>query len=287
MPYPTRLGLAFARARLRVIGCMIVVIYASGIFCHDAKLIKGTYINKKQPATFCCEYSDDQGDLMPKYKEIDYKGPRSRWPLWVIPFLVAILLLLIGIFIFVTLGAKHHRCLFFDCEQPRDKVIELDEPRNDAVIPPKDESTKKPDFGESTENKTSKTDQESHFDNLTLIHGDLIFDGGSPQTLPQNSLLKVKFEDVSIMDASSVVLGETMVNLSSYDKAQNLKYAIKCKKPDPRGMYSVSAVLNMGWQADKKSWIRKGDYFTDTNHNVKIEKGLDEYKKDIHLVRYN
>ena len=209
---------------------------------------------------------------MHKSKEIDYKAPKSRWPLWLIPLLVAILLLLIGIFVFITLGAKHHRCLFFDCEQPRDKVVKTNELRNDAVIPPKDESEK---HGAREGNGTM------------TVHGELIFDGGAPESLPSNSHLKVKFEDVSIMDTSSVVLGETWIDLSSYKKAQNLKYAIKCKKPSPRGSYSVSAVLNMGWKADVKSWIKRGDYFTDTNHDVKIEEGINEFKKDIHLVQYN
>jgi len=223
---------------------------------------------------------------MPKYKEIDYKRPRSRWPLWVIPILVAILLLLIGIFIFITLSAKEHRCLFFDCEQPRDRVIKPSELRNDAVIPPKDESEKH-GFSRGNYSKTVKADQESQIENFITVHGELIFDGGAPQSLPSNSHLKVKFEDVSIMDAASVLLGHTMVDLSSYDKSQNLKYTIKCKKPDTHGSYSVSAVLNVGWKADKNSWIRKGDYHTDMSHNVKIEDGINEYKKDITLVQYN
>lgn len=209
--------------------------------------------------------------LMHKYKEIDYKAPKSRLPLWLIPFLVAILLLLIGIFIFITLGAKHHRCLFFDCEQPRDKVVKLDEVRNDEIIPPKDELSR------LNENKT----------NFMIVHGELIFDGGAPKSLPSNSHLKVKFEDVSIMDASSVVLGETWVDLSNYNNAQRLNYTINCKKPSPRGSYSVSAVLNMGWQANEHSWIKQGDYFTDTSHRVKIEEEINDYKKDISVVRYN
>lgn len=206
---------------------------------------------------------------MPKYKEIDYKVPRSRWPLWVIPFLVAILLLLIGIFIFITIAAKRHRCLFFDCEQPRDKVIDQGELRDYVVIPP---------------NKTNEAD---HKENLMSLHGELIFDGGAPQSLPPNSHLKVKFEDVSMMDAASLLVEETWVDLSNYNSEQNLKYSIKCKRPTGHGRYSVSAVLNMGWQADGNSWIRKGDYFTDTSHNVKIEEEVNEYKMDVTLVRYN
>ena len=220
---------------------------------------------------------------MTKYKEVDYKAPKSRWPLWVIPFLVAILLLLIGIFIFVTLSAKHH-CLFFDCEQrkiddgglvPPDQKPQDD----DELLPP----TAEPGSNRGTNNETGKAGSE----NEITVHGELMFEGSAPDRLPANSYLKVEFKDVSLMDASSVLLGSTVVDLSSYNKATNLKYEIKCKTPDSHGSYSLSAVLNMGWQADENSWIKQGDYHTDTHHNVKIEDGKSEYKKDITLVRYN
>lgn len=196
-----------------------------------------------------------------KYKEVDYKGQKNRWPVWAIPILVAVLLLLIGIFILLTLGAKH-QCLFFDCEQPIDKVVSPPDeiPRND--------------------------DEELISGNEITIHGELIFEGGAPDSLSPNSTLQVKFEDASLMDASSVLLGQTMVDLSSYVKTKNLKYEIKSKKPDPHGRYSVSATLNMGWKANKDEWIRRGDYHTDTHHEVKIEEKKEDYRRDITLVGY-
>lgn len=218
---------------------------------------------------------------MTKYKEVDYKAPKSRWPLWVIPFLVAILLLLIGIFIFVTLSAKHH-CLFFDCEQRKiddGGLVPPDQnPRqDDELLPP----TAEP--GRGMKNETGKADSA----NEITVYGELMFEGSAPDRLPAISYLKVKLEDVSLMDASSVLLGETEVDLSSYNKATNLKFEIKCRRPDPHGSYSLSAVLNMGWQADENSWIKHGDFHTDTHHSVKIEDGKSEYKKDVTLVRYN
>lgn len=218
---------------------------------------------------------------MTKYKEVDYKAPKSRWPLWVIPFLVAILLLLIGIFIFVTLSAKHH-CLFFDCEQRKiddGGLVPPDQkPRqDDELLPP----TAEP--GRGMKNGTGKADSA----NEITVYGELMFERSAPERLPANSYLKVKLEDVSLMDASSVLLGETVVDLSSYNKATNLKFEIKCRRPDPHGSYSLSAVLNMGWQADENSWIKQGDFHTDTHHDVKIENGKSEYKKDVTLVRYN
>ena len=219
---------------------------------------------------------------MTKYREVDYKAPKSRWPLWVIPILVAILLLLIGIFIFVSLSAKHH-CLFFDCEQRKiddGGLVPPDQkPREDELLPP----TAEPGSSRGMKNDSGKEDSA----NEISIQGELMFEGSAPDRLPVNSYLKVKFEDVSYMDASSVLLGNTVVDLSSYNKATNLKYEIKCKKPDPHGRYSVSAVLNMGWQPDENSWIKQGDYHTDTHHSVKIEDGKSEYKKDITLARYN
>ena len=219
---------------------------------------------------------------MTKYKEVDYKGPKSRWPLWVIPFLVAILLLLIGIFIFVTLGARHH-CLFFDCEQRIDDggLVPPDQkPRkDDEVFPPSVE----PGSSRGMKNETEKSDSP----NEITVHGELMFEASAPDSLPANSSLEVKFEDVSYMDASSTLLGKNVVDLSGYNKATHLRYEIKCRKPDPHGSYSLSAVLNVGWQANKNSWIQQGDYHTDTYHAVKIEDGKNDYKKDITLARYN
>lgn len=199
---------------------------------------------------------------MTKYKEVDYKGGKKHWPLWAIPFLIAILLLLIGVFILLTLGAKHH-CLFFDCEQPIDKVIS-----------PPDEIPRNED------------NEDVLGDNEISVYGELIFGGGAPDSLPPNSHLLVKFEDVSMMDAPSVLLGKTMVDLSSYDKEKNLKYEIKSKKPDLGGSYSISATLNMGWKANKDAWIKQGDYMTDTHYDVKIEDKKQVYRRDVTLVQY-
>lgn len=221
---------------------------------------------------------------MAKFKEVDYKAPRTRWVLWVIPFLVVILLVLIGLFIYVTIGAKHHRCLIFDCEQPRDKVLkDPGELRNDVTFPPK-EGPGKHVLDKTTENKSIGVVHKENF--MITVKGKVIFDGEAPQSFPSNSHLKVTFQDVSIMDAASIVLGETLVDLSNYSGSQNLEYTIKCKMPSDRGRYSVSGVLNVGWRADEDSWIKKGDFFTDTSYSVIIEKGIEEYKKDIALVRY-
>lgn len=121
------------------------------------------------------------------------------------------------------------------------------------------------------------------------IAGEVKFSSGSsPDVLPANSYLTVKFQDVSLMDAPSVLIGESVVDVTNiYKKGEPLLYSIKCPKPSPIHMdYSVSAVLNVGWKADGNSWIRKGDYLNDTSHHVELEDGKDFYRVDIEVVKY-
>ena len=121
------------------------------------------------------------------------------------------------------------------------------------------------------------------------IAGEVKFSSSSsPDVLPANSYLTVKFQDVSLMDAPSVLIGESVVDVTNiYKKGEPLLYSIKCPKPSPIHMdYSVSAVLNVGWKADGNSWIRKGDYLNDTSHHVELEDGKDFYRVDIEVVKY-
>ena len=121
------------------------------------------------------------------------------------------------------------------------------------------------------------------------ITGEVKFSNDSaPDVLPANSHLTVKFEDVSLMDAPSVKIGESVVDVTNiYKKGEPLMYSIKCPKPSPiHFSYSVSAVLNVGWKADGNSWIRKGDYLNDTSHHVEIETGKNVYKMDIEVIKY-
>lgn len=120
------------------------------------------------------------------------------------------------------------------------------------------------------------------------ITGEVKFSGNSaPESIPPNSHLIVKFEDVSLMDAPSVRLGETQVDVTNYKKGEALMYSIKCPMPSVIAPdYSVSAVLNIGWEPDADSWIRKGDYLTDTRHPVHLVEGVNVYKVDVELVKY-
>ena len=121
------------------------------------------------------------------------------------------------------------------------------------------------------------------------ITGEVKFSNDSAlDVLPANSHLTVKFEDVSLMDAPSVKIGESVVDVTNvYKKGEPLMYSLKCPKPSPIHFdYSVSAVLNVGWKADGHSWIRKGDYLNDTTHHVEMEEGKDVYKMDIEVIKY-
>lgn len=120
------------------------------------------------------------------------------------------------------------------------------------------------------------------------ITGEVKFRGNfAPDAIPPNSHLTVNFQDVSRMDAPSVKLGETEVDVTNYRKGEALLYSIKYPMPSPIAPdYSVSAVLNLGWEPDGDSWIRKGDYLTDTHHHVPIADGVNFYQVDVELVKY-
>lgn len=120
------------------------------------------------------------------------------------------------------------------------------------------------------------------------ITGEIKFSSGSaPDVLPVPSLLTVKFQDVSLMDAPAVKIGESVVDVTNiYKKGEPLTYSIKCPKPSPiQPDYSVSAVLNVGWEPDGDSWIRKGDYLNDTTHRIPLEEGNNSYEMDIEVIK--
>ena len=120
------------------------------------------------------------------------------------------------------------------------------------------------------------------------ITGEVKFRGNCrPLSIPEGSHLLVSFQDVSLMDAPSVKLGETEVDLENYNKDKVLKYCIKCAMPSPIAPdYSVSAVLNISWERTTDSWIRRGDYLSDTMHHVLLKDGVSLYKVDVELIHY-
>lgn len=121
------------------------------------------------------------------------------------------------------------------------------------------------------------------------ISGKITLPDDTPTTFPPKSQMKVKFEDVSIADAPSTILGQTLVDLSSYKKGYPIEYTIKCPRPTHGGpLFSVSAVLTVGWTPapNSQEWVRLGDYLTDTMFDVDIQQNKTEYKRDFHLIHY-
>ena len=121
------------------------------------------------------------------------------------------------------------------------------------------------------------------------VRGKITFKGGAPDKLPDGSRLQVQFQDVSLADAPSTTLGTFTLDIKDYTPGVPLKYSITTEKPRPVSViYSVSAVINVGWAAQEggNEWIRQGDYLNDTTHPVDITDGQNEYEKDIEVVHY-
>ena len=213
---------------------------------------------------------------MKSKKELEYKVYRSRWPFWVLPLL---LLLIVVLFVFLTLDATgHFGCLVVCKNQAIDKVLDA----------PKDDRNDK-DFSKG-DGKSDGGDENTIRDGLMIkVTGEVRFPKGQePNDLPSPSFLEVKFEDVSLMDAASTVLGRQMIDLKDHKKGDKITYSIEVEEPNElHSFYDVSAVLNVGWKQTKEAWIRKGDYYTDTSFSVKLEEKTGKYERDIELVRYD
>merc|ERR1719204_492219 len=97
---------------------------------------------------------------------------------------------------------------------------------------------------------------------MTTIKGNLVFQGGSPGSIPNGSVLKVQFQDTNLMDAAAVDLGEHVQTISNYTNGDTLAFEIKTNRRPAHGLPgSLSAVLNMGWTPSGDDWLREGDWF--------------------------
>lgn len=72
------------------------------------------------------------------------------------------------------------------------------------------------------------------------VVGSIKFAGGAPDTLKPGSWLTVKVEDTTIMDASSILLGETQYQIKGYNKNKPLTYKITGAKKPSRKSPEVS-----------------------------------------------
>ena len=122
---------------------------------------------------------------------------------------------------------------------------------------------------------------------MAIVSGD-IFITNAPDSFPTPSVLTVKLSDVSLMDASSVTLAAVKIDVDKiYEKGKPLHYSISFQMPSDIGPdHEVEAVLNVGWTSSGDEWIRRGDYLTDTMHQVELRSNQKNYNRDIKLVLY-
>lgn len=214
---------------------------------------------------------------MKSKKELEYKVYRSRWTFWLLPIL---LVLVVALFVFLTLDATGHFGCLVVC-----KSVDID---REVYVPIDGRNENK--MNEHTDESGENDEETSGAASKITITGEVRFPKGEePSSLPP-SFLEVKFEDVALLDAPSVLLGKQEIKIKSYKKGDKITYSFEIEKPKNFHSffgYDVSAVLNVGWKKTKKAWIKKGDYHTDTAFPVQLNDKSNHYKRDIDLVRYN
>ena len=62
---------------------------------------------------------------------------------------------------------------------------------------------------------------------MTTIKGRIIFQGGSPTSIPDGSHLKIEFQDTNMCDAPAVNLGLHKRTIKSHNSGEELTYEIK------------------------------------------------------------
>ena len=128
-----------------------------------------------------------------------------------------------------------------------------------------------------------------HGGRLVTMTGQIVFEGGAPSSLPSRSGLIVKVKESSPMDASSKDLGTYSLSLYDYTPGTPLEFQFQVPVSDENngyGFFSLSAVINVGWTPHRDEWIRKGDYLSDTAHDVIVEPGQTDVQQDITVVHY-
>lgn len=242
-----------------------------------------------------------------KFTDPDYQVKTFRWPYWLLPLLFLSLILVLGLFIFITIHSADRFGCLFHCEQKIDNGgieapndVPLASRRGDQNVS-ESVPTKKPPGTDSdvvmvdstSATPTEESDQnktESQSKDMITVKGKLLFPSDRvPDSIPPHSHLIVKFEDSSLQDAASEVLGKTVMDGSTYKKGSDLTYKIECAKPKKfHDSFSVSATLNMGWTPTKGDpWLRDGDFFTDTMYIIKLKNNVSVYEKDVTFVYSN
>lgn len=228
-----------------------------------------------------------------KFTDSDHEVKTFRWPYWLLPLLFLSLVLVLGLFIFITIHSSDSFGCFFHCGQHTGQKID-----NGGVSPPEFGHARDDNNNTDAETFPKHTRQDDHVKenekkvssqkkvDKIRIYGNLIFPKGHVPNIPSGSHLKVTLKDSGMQDASSIEIASTSVDLSLYKKGTPLSYEIKCARPSHTDL-EVDAVLNMGWKANGDNWIKQGDYLVETSTPVYLVKGTTSYNVDVQLTKYN
>ncbi len=120
------------------------------------------------------------------------------------------------------------------------------------------------------------------------IEGKLKFDK-APGKMPNSSCLKIEFEDVALQDVASILYEEEEYEIAGDDIGKSFSYKMETRRPKSLvGVYSMSAVLNVGWCPEQKDkeWVRDNDFLSETIARVPLNDTQDRYQVDIPVVFY-
>ncbi len=60
-----------------------------------------------------------------------------------------------------------------------------------------------------------------------------------PESLPEGSQLVIKFEDVSRMDAPSIVIADKRTPVTNYDSSKDMEYSVSFDRPAQGKLYNI------------------------------------------------
>ena len=110
---------------------------------------------------------------------------------------------------------------------------------------------------------------------MNTISGEINFNGNV--TLPKNAVVQVTVEDVSLMDAPSVILGKRIIkNPKSFPINYRLSYDSKPFIDEPYGRYGLSVVIKSG---------NKLIYLTDTFFSILSNKNKILPKLNVKVIK--
>ena len=80
---------------------------------------------------------------------------------------------------------------------------------------------------------------------MLTIRGKITFRGGAPNSIPDGSILTVKFQDTNRMDAPAIGLGTMVQKINGYKKGDSITYEIKTNNRPKLGMPGSVSFQNL------------------------------------------